>query len=76
MKNRKTRNNIKVLMICGSFPPMKCGVGDYTSRLAESLADNGTEVTVLTSDKSMTSKYERKYNIKKLYIKMEWNKLA
>jgi glycosyltransferase involved in cell wall biosynthesis len=74
VKNRKTRNNIKVLMICGSFPPMKCGVGDYTSRLAESLADNGTEVTVLTSDKSMTSKYERKYNIKNCISK--WNGIS
>ena len=71
MKNRKTGNNIKVLIICGSFPPIKCGVGDYTSRLAESLADNGAEVTVLTSDKSMTLEYGSKYNIKNCISK--WN---
>ncbi len=26
---------LRVLMVCGSFPPMPCGVGDYTARLAE-----------------------------------------
>ncbi len=29
---------MRVLLISGSFPPMKCGVGDYTAQLANSLA--------------------------------------
>ena len=41
---------MKVLLITGSFPPMRCGVGDYTGHLAEALsAHGGVEVGVLTS---------------------------
>lgn len=41
---------MKILIITGSFPPIKCGVGDYTSLLATHLAENTSiEVTVLTS---------------------------
>ncbi|WP_422683914.1 glycosyltransferase [Candidatus Methylopumilus universalis] len=38
------------MIITGSLPPMSCGVGDYTKRLAEELAsDLNHEVIVLTS---------------------------
>lgn len=41
---------MKILIITGSFPPIKCGVGDYTNLLATHLAENTSiEVTVLTS---------------------------
>jgi len=41
---------MRVLLITGSFPPMRCGVGDYTSCLAQSLAMHSeVEVAVLTS---------------------------
>src|SRR5262245_2539458 len=41
---------MRVLLITGSFPPMRCGVGDYTSHLAHALAARGgVEVGVLTS---------------------------
>jgi glycosyltransferase involved in cell wall biosynthesis len=41
---------MKVLLITGSFPPMKCGVGDYTACLARALAKiQNTRVAVLTS---------------------------
>ncbi len=40
---------MKVLLISGSFPPMKCGVGDYTALLAKALGGIvGTTVAVLT----------------------------
>ncbi|HAM32655.1 MAG TPA: hypothetical protein DCP41_03860 [Deltaproteobacteria bacterium] len=29
---------MRILLVCGSFPPMKCGVGDYTEKLATALA--------------------------------------
>lgn len=46
---------MKILLVSGSFPPMKCGVGDYTGRLAENLsAIIGTQVAVLT-DRSARS---------------------
>jgi glycosyltransferase involved in cell wall biosynthesis len=41
---------IRVMLVTGSFPPMKCGVGDYTQRLANALATlPDVQVTVLTS---------------------------
>src|SRR3954463_16622853 len=41
---------MRVLLISGSYPPMKCGVGDYTARLARSLQDyTDIKVSVLTS---------------------------
>lgn len=40
---------MRVLLLCGSFPPMRCGVGDYTSRLAGGLAAlPDCDVSVLT----------------------------
>jgi len=32
---------IKVLLVTGSYPPMPCGVGDYTAGLARALRDSG-----------------------------------
>jgi hypothetical protein len=29
---------LKVLAVTGSYPPMHCGVGDYTQRLTQALA--------------------------------------
>jgi glycosyltransferase involved in cell wall biosynthesis len=41
---------MRVLLVSGSYPPMKCGVGDYTQQLAHALANvPGLEVGVLTS---------------------------
>jgi len=41
---------MRVLLVSGSFPPMKCGVGDYTACLAAALAAQpGVQVAVLTS---------------------------
>lgn len=41
---------MKVLLVCGAFPPKRCGVGEYVSRLARSLARvEGMQVEVLTS---------------------------
>lgn len=40
---------MKILLISGSLPPMRCGVGDYTAHLADSLNRQiDTEVAVLT----------------------------
>lgn len=40
---------MRVTMVSGSFPPLVCGVGDYTARLSTALARLGHEVTVITS---------------------------
>jgi len=40
---------MRVLLVTGSFPPMKCGVGDYTYHLATALSRNDClDVAVLT----------------------------
>ena len=42
---------MRVLMVCPSYPPqdLTCGVGDYTRCLAEALAGQGEQVTVVAS---------------------------
>ena len=39
---------MKICMISGAYPAMKCGIGDYTARLVAQLAEHGLEVDVLT----------------------------
>ena len=43
---------MKICFIVGSFPTMKCGVGDYTHRLSEELARRGNEVHIITCSKA------------------------
>lgn len=43
---------MKICFIVGAFPNMKCGVGDYTHKLAEELAKKGNEVHIITSIKA------------------------
>lgn len=46
----KVNLSMRVLLITGSFPPMRCGVGDYSYSLAEALTGNPeVHVGVLTS---------------------------
>lgn len=46
---------MRVLLVTGSLPPMRCGVGDYTLGLAQALAAQpDVEVGVLTSDQAVT----------------------
>ena len=48
---------MRVMLITGSFPPMHCGVGDYTCKLAAALAERADLcVTVLTSRGAETPK--------------------
>ena len=46
---------MKICFIVGAFPNMKCGIGDYTSKVAEELAKTGNEVHIITSKKSKSS---------------------
>lgn len=39
----------RVLFVTGEYPPMRGGVGDYTARLVDALADHGWDSAVLTS---------------------------
>jgi glycosyltransferase involved in cell wall biosynthesis len=40
---------MRVLLVAGAYPPMQCGIGDYTARLAQSLGKRkDVKVAVLT----------------------------
>jgi glycosyltransferase involved in cell wall biosynthesis len=40
---------MRILLLTGSYPPMRCGVGDYVASLADALGRlGGTEVAVIT----------------------------
>ena len=36
----------KVVVLCGSFPPMPCGVGDSAYELAHELASMGVDIMI------------------------------
>ena len=50
---------MKICFIVGAYPTMKCGVGDYTSVLAEELAKKGNEVHVITSNRANSTKSDK-----------------
>lgn len=56
---------MRILLITGSFPPMKCGVGDYTACLAEALGKfEDTSIAVLTSyERETDSTPRRSYEV-------------
>ncbi len=45
---------MRILVFNPSYPPVACGVGDYTRGLAEALVGDGHDVTVITSATSTT----------------------
>jgi len=40
---------MKICIISGTFPPVRCGVGDYASLLADHLAAEANEVNIITT---------------------------
>jgi len=40
---------VKLAIISGTYPPMKCGVGDYTAILSHHLTQSGVDVSIITS---------------------------
>ncbi len=41
---------MKIAMICGSWPPERCGVGDYSATLCKHLPDQGADVVPIRRD--------------------------
>ena len=55
---------MRVLLVTGSFPPMPCGIGDYTAKLAETLAHRkNPEVAVLTHKQGENPQDGRPYRL-------------
>lgn len=46
---------MRICFIVGAFPKMKCGVGDYCSKLAKELVNNENEIYVITSTKAISN---------------------
>lgn len=40
---------LRVCLVAGTYPPARCGIGDYTGLLAERIARTGAAVSVVTS---------------------------
>ncbi len=68
MKNA-TLNNPAVLIISGTYPDIKCGVGYYTQRLIENLISRNMNISLLTSQDPLIQKKSyihpliRKWNV-------------
>lgn len=55
---------MRVLLVTGSLPPMKCGIGDYTEFLAEALATReGITVAVLTDVQAAVGGIHRRFEV-------------
>lgn len=64
---------MRVLFVTGSYPPMLCGVGDYTATLAAEISkQEGVEVGVLTSVGAADSPAERRVNAELMPLIQHW----
>jgi glycosyltransferase involved in cell wall biosynthesis len=74
--NQPNLSTKKLLIISGTWPPMPCGIGDYTARLAEHLSKRGLVVHVLTSraaEELPTGESNTGLIVHPLVLKWDWN---
>src|ERR1700704_5215228 len=45
---RMRTSSLRVCVVTGTYPPARCGIGDYTALLCTALADSGAHVSVIT----------------------------
>ncbi len=68
---------MKVMLITGSFPPMRCGVGDYTEQLARTLVtDSKLQVAVLTSRAAGSVETHPEFDLFPIVGGWKWRELA
>jgi glycosyltransferase involved in cell wall biosynthesis len=53
---------VKLLLITNNFPPISCGVGDYTYNIGKEFITKGHDVTVICRDDKRISDYWNKTN--------------
>jgi glycosyltransferase involved in cell wall biosynthesis len=46
------KKELKIVIVTGSYPPLRCGVGDYTYKLSRAIRNQGVDVNVITSKKA------------------------
>lgn len=72
---RKIAPTKKICFVSGTFPPVRCGIGDYTARLVETLTlqlqnqETDIELEVLTTNQTQV----KSENFKLLPIMEHWN---
>jgi glycosyltransferase involved in cell wall biosynthesis len=49
---------MRVLLVTGAYPPMQCGIGDYTARLAQSLGKRKDTAVAVLTDTAAGSAFE------------------
>jgi glycosyltransferase involved in cell wall biosynthesis len=67
---------LELLVITGTWPPLRCGVGDYTARLCQELVRSGISVRVLTSSQADSSAHSDRLEVKPLIRRWTWGMLA
>lgn len=65
---------MQVWFVSGTAPPIHCGIGDYTHKLALALAEQGAVISVLTSRAGIAASNERKVAV--LPLVSQWNTAA
>lgn len=68
---------MRILIITPSFPPQKCGVGDYTKIIANNLAKRGEEIEIITlkNSEQFIKTNSEKYLIHSVIDKWDWTAL-
>lgn len=67
---------MKIIFISNKFPPISCGVGDYTYKLAKCLSKKGIYISILCSNYKEIEKSViqfKKYGIKVFPIVKSWD---
>jgi glycosyltransferase involved in cell wall biosynthesis len=49
---------MRVLLVSGAYPPMQCGIGDYTARLAQSLGKRKDVMVAVLTDTAAGTAFE------------------
>ncbi|HNR88097.1 MAG TPA: glycosyltransferase family 4 protein [Spirochaetota bacterium] len=71
---RNVHNKKTVLMVNGHYPPAKCGMGDYTKRLADEVRATGAyDVDVLTAAYPGIAKIRTERGVRVLRIPRRWD---
>jgi len=64
---------MKVCIICPSFPPKVCGIGDYTYKLARELTKSDIEVVIISNeDSGIKEKFSQIKNPRVLSAIKDW----
>lgn len=64
----------QILQITGNYPPVPCGIGDYTQRLAVECSHRGWDVAILTSAiEGMPTSEQREDNVRVFRSIRRWD---